>query len=69
MEKQTYQEVVDAIHGHTIVWPKFGELFAHYPKEVNPNYRKAIKAADDFIEEWDSPSPKSQRQGTNNIKI
>jgi hypothetical protein len=69
MEKQTYQEVVDAIHGQTIVWPKFGELFAHYPQEVNPNYLKAIKAADDFIEEWDSPSSISQRQGTDNIKI
>jgi hypothetical protein len=69
MEKQTYQEVVDAIHGQTIVWPKFGELFAHYPKEVNPNYLKTIKAADDFIEEWDLPSSISQRQGTDNIKI
>jgi hypothetical protein len=30
---------------------------------------KTIKAADDFIEEWDLPSSISQRQGTDNIKI
>jgi hypothetical protein len=57
MGKQTYQEVVNAIHGKTIVWPKFGELFAHYPKEVNSSYRKAIKAADDFIKELGSIPP------------
>jgi hypothetical protein len=57
MGKQTYQEVVNAIHGKTIVWPKFGELFAHYPKEVNSSYRKAIQAADDFIKELGSIPP------------
>jgi hypothetical protein len=51
MATQTYQQVVDAVRGQIIIWPNFAELFARYPLEVNPNYRKAIKAADDFLEE------------------